>query len=85
MVAENIQEAVKALKIRNETPIGPYVSISVGISTYVFPDLGSPSLLVEASDSALYQAKERGRNRIEFMTIPFFLDRRRLPMPSSLC
>jgi diguanylate cyclase (GGDEF)-like protein len=64
-VAARMQKAVRALKIRNETQIGGFLSISIGIASYAFPEAGSPTVLIEASDRALYQAKQSGRNRIE--------------------
>jgi diguanylate cyclase (GGDEF)-like protein len=64
-IAARMQEAVHALKIRNETQIGGFLTISIGIASYAFPEAGSPAVLIEASDRALYKAKQSGRNRIE--------------------
>lgn len=66
-MAIRMQEAVRALNIQNESPIGRFTSISIGIATYEFPQAGSTSTLMEASDQALYLAKQKGRNRIEFV------------------
>jgi len=44
-------------------PLGR-VSISVGLATYP-DDAPSVERLFEAADSALYQAKHKGRNRVE--------------------
>jgi diguanylate cyclase (GGDEF)-like protein len=66
LIAERLQAAVNQLRISHHTPIGDSVSISVGIATHGSLQNGSETLLIEASDRALYQAKERGRNRIEF-------------------
>ena len=65
VVAARMQAAVRALNIRNETSLGEFVTISIGIATCQAFDGPSIAELIEASDRALYQAKQRGRNRIE--------------------
>jgi diguanylate cyclase (GGDEF)-like protein len=72
LVAARMQDAVNKLKIQNESSIGPYVSISIGIATHGPHSGGSPAILLEASDRALYQAKTNGRNRIEVAAMPTF-------------
>jgi diguanylate cyclase (GGDEF)-like protein len=73
-VAARMQDAVRALKIRNETQIGGFLSISIGIASYAFPEAGSPTVLIEASDRALYKAKQSGRNRIERVSMQMLGD-----------
>ncbi len=64
-VATKMQAAVNALKIENESSTGPYATISVGLAVAEFPTRETSHDLIEAADVALYQAKQRGRNRIE--------------------
>jgi diguanylate cyclase (GGDEF)-like protein len=73
-VAERMREGVRSLNIQNETSLGPFATISIGIAVYEFPQAGSPATLVEASDRALYKAKENGRNRIEYSSMQAAFD-----------
>jgi diguanylate cyclase (GGDEF)-like protein/PAS domain S-box-containing protein len=63
LVSERIRKAVAAAGVTTPDgdPIG--VTISIGL-TALAPD-GAPQDAVARADAALYQAKERGRNRVE--------------------
>jgi diguanylate cyclase (GGDEF)-like protein len=71
-VATRMQDAVADLEIANESTLGRYVTLSIGVATYQFPGAGTANALVETSDQALYRAKEQGRNRIELSAMPVF-------------
>jgi diguanylate cyclase (GGDEF)-like protein len=64
-IAESARDAVARLQIPHEhSPASPFVSVSGGVAV-LLPniDMTAPQL-TEAADRALYQAKQRGRNRI---------------------
>jgi diguanylate cyclase (GGDEF)-like protein len=67
LIANKIKTAIDNLNIQHETSsIKPYVTVSMGIATYL-PDSGlTDKHLVDKADKALYKAKERGRNNICF-------------------
>lgn len=63
-VAERIQEAVDALHLLHAaSPTAGHVTISIGVTARI-PESGLAQTLVDAADSALYQAKNAGRHRI---------------------
>jgi len=66
-VAVRMQQAVRKLRIENLTDTSRFVTVSIGVSTYKFPEGRSLEELVEAADRALYRAKQRGRDRVEFL------------------
>jgi diguanylate cyclase (GGDEF)-like protein len=69
-VAQNIQQEVQRLSIAHpQSPISPHVTLSIGIASTIPQHPGSPELLFSASDRALYQAKERGRNTYCVQTV----------------
>ncbi|MGD1918006.1 MAG: EAL domain-containing protein [Pleurocapsa sp.] len=62
-VAEAIKETVKELKLPHVNSLADsVVTVSMGVASTVPSSEDSPHLLIEASDLALYQAKERGRD-----------------------
>ncbi|MEL6493064.1 MAG: diguanylate cyclase, partial [Cyanobacteria bacterium J06621_3] len=63
-IAEQIQGAIQTLKIDHvASEISDLVTISLGIACLIpQPDTGFESL-INAADTALYDAKRQGRNR----------------------
>ncbi len=71
IIAEELRRSIEALKIPNEkSTVVPYVTISVGVSTYYPTTRGlTHDKFVELTDTALYEAKRQGRNRVQVADI----------------
>ena len=64
-VAQLIQQAVKSLKIPHaRSLVDQFLTVSIGISSQVASQLETCQSLIQAADTALYHAKEQGRNQI---------------------
>ncbi|WLI88685.1 sensor domain-containing diguanylate cyclase [Massilia sp. R2A-15] len=62
-VAERMREAVEACSVT--TPEGECIKVTISIGLAPLAPGGAPEEAEASADAALYQAKERGRNRIE--------------------
>ena len=64
MVAEKIRKSVEDLAIQHAfSSAADYVTISMGVASIIPREGGLPSVLIEAADEALSEAKHTGRNR----------------------
>jgi len=64
-LAERIRSEVERLRIEHEaSDVADHVTVSMGVSTVIPLDSNSPDELIYAADMALYEAKEKNRNRI---------------------
>jgi diguanylate cyclase (GGDEF)-like protein len=68
-VAEAIRREVLQLKIDHVgSCINDYVTVSLGVSAVVPTRRVSPNALVQLADAALYEAKNKGRDRVILKT-----------------
>lgn len=65
-IAETMRHAVESLRIVHEGGIGGIVTVSIGIAALVADENHQCDDLVAEADRCLYQAKNKGRNRIEY-------------------
>ncbi|MGB3201685.1 MAG: diguanylate cyclase [Nodosilinea sp.] len=64
IVAKALQQEIADLQLAHpQSPIGDYLTVSIGIASVVPTAEQSPEDLIAAADAALYQAKRRGRDR----------------------
>lgn len=71
-VAESLRQGIESLEIEINRPM-PHnklrLTVSCGVAS-VIPDAEyEPEMLLSASDGAMYEAKEQGRNRVEYTDI----------------
>jgi diguanylate cyclase (GGDEF)-like protein len=64
-IAERIKRRVLRMRFPHgkNQPLGA-VTVSIGVSAFT-PGFDTPKLMIETADRALYQAKKRGKNRVE--------------------
>lgn len=65
MMAEDIRKRILELKIpHSSSPTSNYVTASLGVATVDPRKIMLPNYLISIADKALYQSKQKGRNRI---------------------
>lgn len=66
VVAENLRQNIASLAIpHSASSTAEYISISLGIAQADFSTMQNLEALIEATDKALYEAKNSGRNRYQ--------------------
>ncbi|PWC58888.1 diguanylate cyclase [Azospirillum sp. TSH7] len=70
-VAEGFRAGVAERRIPHaQSPVAPFVTISLGVATVIPSAESSPEELAEMADQLLYRAKRTGRNRVQDATVP---------------
>jgi diguanylate cyclase (GGDEF)-like protein len=71
-VAQKIRARVKNAQIQHSaSPINQYVTLSLGVASVIPTAEDSPQHLIKSADTALYLAKENGRDRTILYTVEY--------------
>jgi len=66
-MATSVRETIEEMNLPHKcSSVSPWVTVSVGVTSTIPNRESAPEELFLAADKALYQAKEAGRNRVEF-------------------
>jgi diguanylate cyclase (GGDEF)-like protein len=65
-VADRLRAAIEALQIEHPRSEHRVLTVSIGVTACRSPNGLAPQLLIGMADRALYEAKSKGRNRVEF-------------------
>ncbi len=64
-IADRLREQVASRRCDHPlSPVGPFVTVSMGVATLRPDPHTEPHTLIESADHYLYQAKQAGRNRV---------------------
>ena len=63
-VAERVRQAVAEREFVVDTDVAVPITVSLGVSAYPAPTVTMSGIL-KSADTALYRAKQKGRNRVE--------------------
>jgi two-component system, cell cycle response regulator len=64
-IAKQIRRAVKGLNIcHDSSQVGSHVTLSLGVTSTIPVVDSEPTVLINVADCALYQAKQKGRDRL---------------------
>lgn len=75
--ADKLISAVSHLELPHlKSKVDKYISISIGLSTYDPNKHREVSALIDAADTALYKAKQQGRNRASFLALDTLISHR---------
>ncbi len=67
MLIKRLMKSIRDLRIPNEeSPITPYLTISIGLITMYSHEKNNATMLIKAADQLLYQAKDNGRNQVSY-------------------
>ena len=67
-IAEQCFSIVKKLQLPHKLSlVSDIVTVSAGVATFNTFEEAQPSILIKAADALLYQAKQKGRNRFEYL------------------
>jgi len=67
-LAERMRENVAKLKLEhNFSAVADVVTISVGVTSLIPDKNTAPSIIIKRADKALYMAKDKGRNNVQYL------------------
>ncbi|TDK68508.1 sensor domain-containing diguanylate cyclase [Sapientia aquatica] len=70
MLAENIRSAVEDLKIPHlNSLIAKHMTVSIGVSSFLPGMVVDATTFLKNTDLALYAAKQKGRNQVQFLPL----------------